>query len=620
MKSQKKKPLHPPIDETSKTRQIAIGIFLVIATLAVYWQVLDHEFVNYDDNEYLTKNWHVQSGLNGESVIWAFTTSHFKNWHPITWLSHIIDFQLFGLDPTGHHLVNLLFHLANSLLLFTVLFRLTGAIWQSGFVAALFALHPINVESVAWLAERKNVLSTFFWLLTMWAYIRYTENPSAKRYGWVALFLTLGLMSKPMLVTLPFVLLMMDYWRQLQFEQEDKRLDILSLIREKIPLFLIVVGSSIITFIAQKSGATLKSETILSLQARIVNALVSYWEYLEKTVWPTRLAVFYPHPGNALGLWKAILCSMALLGITAVAIRLIKKAPYFAFGWFWYLGTLVPVIGIVQAFKWMHGMADRYMYIPMIGIFIIVAWGLADLLARWNHQEKTPALFAGLLIPFMVITWTQVGHWKNSITLFKHAISVTDTKYPDQALMHNNLGIVLEERGRISEAMTHYRTAMKIKPDFALPHNNLGNVLFATQNNEEAITYYNSALKLRPDYAMAHNNLGIALEKKGELEEAIAHYRKAVRLEPNLVLAHYNLGIVLKEKGELEEAIFHYQEALKYKPNFALAHINLGNVLLGMQEFDKAIIQYRLAIKIDPNLALAHNNLKIALLRSEASR
>ena len=536
----------------------------------------------------------------------------------------MLDFQLYGSHPKGHLLINLLIHIANALLLFLVLFRMTGALWQSGFVAAMFALHPFNVESVAWVAERKNVLSTFFWLLTMWAYIHYVEKPGLKRYGLIALFFTLGLMSKPMLVTLPFVLLMLDFWplgrwRFLPESEKNKASNggekFSKLIREKIPFFIIVVGSSIITFIVQKSGGALKAMEDNSLSARIANAMVSYVTYLGKTFWPSGLSVFYPHPGDTLPAWQAFICAALLLGISFFAVQKMRKAPYLAFGWFWFLGTLVPVIQIVQTGA--HAMADRYAYVPTIGLFIIIAWGLPDLLARWNHREKAPVIFAGLLIPLMVATGNQVDHWKDSITLFKHAISVTDNKYPDIALTHNNLGIAQEEKGRISEAITHYRTAMKIKPDFALPHNNLGNVLFATKKTEEAITYYKSALKLNPDYAMAHSNLGIALEEKGEFEEAIAHYREAVRLEPNLVLAHYNLGIVLKEKGELEEAISHYRAAIKFKPDFVLAHINLGNVLLAIQKTDEAITHYRFAIKINPNHTLAHNNLKIALRQSE---
>ena len=621
----KKKVVRPLTEESNKTMQIAICIFLVVATFTVYWQVQDHEFLNYDDKEYVTNNWNVKAGLTSESIKWAFTTGHFANWHPMTWLSHMLDFQLYGSHPKGHLLINLLIHIANALLLFLVLFRMTGALWQSGFVAALFALHPFNVESVAWISERKNVLSTLFWLLTIWSYVRFVEKPSPKRYGLTALFLMVGLMSKPMLVTLPFVLLMLDFWplgRWRLLPESEKNNDLKEgekfskLIREKIPFFIIVVGSSIITFIVQKSGGALKAMEDNSLSARIANAMVSYVTYLGKTFWPSGLSVFYPHPGDTLPAWQAFICAALLLGISFFAVQKMRKAPYLAFGWFWFLGTLVPVIQIVQTGA--HAMADRYAYVPTIGLFIIIAWGLPDLLARWNHREKAPVIFAGLLIPLMVATGNQVDHWKDSITLFKHAISVTDNKYPDIALTHNNLGIAQEEKGRISEAITHYRTAMKIKPGFALPHNNLGNVLFATKKTEEAITYYKSALKLNPDYAMAHSNLGIALEEKGEFEEAIAHYREAVRLEPNLVLAHYNLGIVLKEKGELEEAISHYREAIKFKPDYDLAHINLGNALLAIRKTDEAITHYRFAIKINPNHILAHNNLKIALRQSEA--
>ena len=616
--------VRPLTNEAYKTIQIAICIILVVATFAVYWQVLDHEFLNYDDKEYVINNWNVKAGLTSESITWAFTTSHFSNWHPMTWLSHMLDYQLYGSHPKGHLLTNLLIHIANVLLLFIVLLRMTGALWQSGFVAALFALHPFNVESVAWISERKNVLSTLFWLLTIWSYARFVEKPGPKRYGLTALFLMVGLMAKPMLVTLPFVLLMLDFWplgRWRILPENEKNNDskegvkFSKLIWEKIPFFIIVVGSFIVTFIVQKGGGALKAMEDNSLSARIANAMVSYVTYLGKTFWPSGLSVFYPHPSNTLPVWKAYVCVALLMVITLVAVRWIRRTPYLAFGWFWFLGTLVPVIQIVQTGA--HAMADRYTYIPIIGLFIMVAWGLPDLLARWNHREKAPVIFAGLLIPLMVVTWNQVGHWKDSITLFKHAISVTDNKYSDLALTHNNLGIAQEEKGRLSEAIAQYRTAMKIKPDFALPHNNLGNILFASQKTEEAITYYKSALQLSPDYAMAHSNLGIALEEKGEFEEAIAHYREAVRLEPNLVLAHYNLGIVLKEKGELEEAIFHYRAAIKFKPDFVLAHINLGNVLLAIQKTDEAITHYRFAIKINPNHILAHNNLKIALRQSE---
>ncbi|MFP6637917.1 MAG: glycosyltransferase family 39 protein, partial [Nitrospinaceae bacterium] len=346
----------------------------MVSTLAVYWQVQDHEFNNFDDPEYITENWHVQTGLTGESVVWAFTTSHASNWHPMTWLSHMLDYEIYGDRPKGHLLTNVLLHITNALLLFVVLFRLTGAIWKSAFVAVLFALHPLNVDSVAWAAERKNVLSTLFWLLTLWGYIRYVNNPSIKKYGLVVLFLALGLMSKPMLVTLPFVLLLLDYWPLRRWkignengslERIDNSIPITRLILEKVPLLLLVIGSIITTLIVQKMGGAVKSFDIYPLKERIINALVSYLSYLHKMLWPSNLSVFYPYAEGALPVWEGIICGTVLVGITVLAVKWIREAPYFAVGWFWYLGTLVPVIGIVQVGG--QAMADRYAYVPLIG-------------------------------------------------------------------------------------------------------------------------------------------------------------------------------------------------------------------------------------------------------------
>jgi protein O-mannosyl-transferase len=427
-RQQKKKSLHPLAGETEKTQQTAICIFLVIATLAIYWQVLGHDFSNLDDPKYVTKNFHVQAGLSLDNIKWAFTTVYFSYWIPMTWLSHIIDFQLFGLNPKGHHLTSLLIHIANALILFGVLLKMTGALWRSGLVAALFALHPLNVESVVWIAERKNVLSTFFWILTLGAYAHYVKKPTIKKYGLVALFLALGLMSKPMLVTLPFVLLLLDYWplerwkpdRQTGAKQIENPISLSRLIWEKAPFFLMVVGSSITVFILQKMGGAVKSIEAFPLEDRIINALVSYLSYLQKMIWPSELSVFYAHAGNTLPVWKGLVSAALIIVFTAWVIRKIWRIPYLAVGWFWYLGTLVPVIGIVQIGE--QAMADRYAYVPLIGIFIIVAWGVPDLLARWNHREKAPTLFAGLVVALMVATSTQVAFWKNDIKLFKHAL------------------------------------------------------------------------------------------------------------------------------------------------------------------------------------------------------
>jgi len=382
---------HPLADEANKTVKIIIYVLLVLATFAIYSQVQDHEFINYDDDLYITNNLNVQAGLTSESVEWAFTTMDTEDWSPVTWLSHILDYQLYGLNPKGHYLTNLFLHIANALILLLVLSRMTGKLWQSAFVAAIFAFHPLNVESVAWLAERKNVLSTLFWLLTMWAYIRYAEKPTIKSYGLVFLFFTLGLMSKAMLVTLPFALLLLDYWplRRLKFEQERggnetsekntaRRSEVFRLVLEKIPLFLLTTGLSIMTFIA--ATKTLQAFSV-PLKERIIHSLITYLAYLQKMFWPSKLSSFYPYPENALSVTQGIFCGMVLVGITFISIKLIRKAPYFAVGWFWYLGTLVPVIGIFQAGG--HAMADRYAYISLIGIFIIVAWGVPELLKEW---------------------------------------------------------------------------------------------------------------------------------------------------------------------------------------------------------------------------------------------
>jgi len=576
--------------------KVLICIFLIVATFCIYSQVQDHEFINFDDDLYITNNLNVQAGLTSKSVLWAFTNFDTGSWFPVTWFSHILDYQLYGLHAKGHHLTSLFLHIANALILFIVLSRMTGKLWQSGFVAAMFAFHPLNVESVAWAAERNNVLSTLFWLMTMWAYIHYAEKPTIKRYGLVFLFFTLGLMSKPMLVTLPFALLLLDYWplRRLKFGQERdgnetsekntaKRSETFRLVLEKIPLFLLTTGLSIVTFINTKSLGAIAEDVTFS--TRLTNATISNLEYLEKMIWPEKLAIFYAHPGNTLAVWKGILCGMALLGITIISIRLIRKAPYFAVGWFWYLGTLLPVIGIVQAGG--HAMADRYAYIPLIGIFIIVAWGVPELISKWRYKGKVLSISVGIIIfTLLITTWEQVSHWKNSITILKHAIRVTDKKYPDTARIHYNLGFALFSIKKTEEAISHYKMAIKLNPDYAEAYINLGAVLFHAKMTEEAIDYFKEAIKLNPDFADAHNNLGAALVAEGKIEEAISHYKMAIKIKPDYVEAHNNLGNALFQKGEMKEAINHYREALKLKPDLVAAQKNLEMALLLSEELE----------------------------------
>ena len=567
--------------------KIAICIFLAVSTFAVYSQVQDHEFINYDDDKYVTNNEYVKAGFTRDSVGWALTTSYNSNWHPMTWLSHMLDAQLFGPNSKGHHLTNLLFHIANVLLLFLVLLRMTGALWQSGFVAALFALHPLNVESVAWVAERKNVLSTFFWLLTMWAYIRYAQKTNLKRYSLVILFFAMGLMSKPMLVTLPFVLLLLDYW-PLRRLQSDRRTAISRLVYEKIPLLVLVAGSVVTTLTVQKMGGALGSLNAFPIQERVINALVSYWLYLQKMIWPGGLAIFYAHPENTLSVWKGLATAALLALVTTAAIRLARRAPYFAVGWFWYLGTLIPVIQLVQTGS--IAMADRYAYVPLIGIFIIIAWGLPELLAKWRLRSRILTIAAGIWIStLMLMTWNQVSHWKNSITIFSHAIEVTDIEYPDFLLAHNNLANALLAEGRTGKAISHYKMAINLMPDYAVNHSHLANALFAEQKTEEAISHYKTAVKLLPDYATAHYNLGFALMKGKKTGEAIFHFKMAIQLKPNNTNAHSNLGNALLAEQKTKEAISHYKIAINLKPDNPLALQNFKMALLRLAEKKKSL-------------------------------
>jgi len=506
--------------------KVLICIFLMVATFCIYSQVQDHEFINFDDNVYVTESSLVQAGLTNENIIRVFTTTHFSGWAPITSISYMLDYQLYGLNPKGYLLTNLFFHIANSLLLFLVLFRMTGAIWQSAFVAAMFALHPLNVESVAWVAERKNVLSTFFLLLTIWAYIRYAEKPTIKRYGLVFLLFAFGLMSKSMLVTLPFVLLLLDYWplerfklgrreREFKIAQKDTYFNgennISKLVLEKFPLLILSALCSITTLILfEKGHGEPVAQDSVSILTILTNAMISYFEYLWKMLWPKGLAILYAHPGNTLAVWKGVLCGIALLVITTISIKLIRKAPYFVVGWFWYLGTLIPVIGFIPLGQ--HLIADRYAYLPLIGIFVIIAWGVPELLKEWPYRKNVLTASAGILIlTLMPITWIQVSHWKNSITIFKHAIRVTDKKYPNFASIHYNLGIALVAEGKNEEAISHYKMAIKINPDFALAHNNLGIALFNAKMTEEAIDYFKEAIRIRPGFAAAQKNLETVL-------------------------------------------------------------------------------------------------------------
>jgi protein O-mannosyl-transferase len=582
---------------------LSVCLLLALVTLAVFWRVTDHEFVIYDDGEYVVKNAQVQAGLTIQGVKWAFTTFS-ANWHPLTWLSHMLDCQLFGLNPAGHHGMSLFFHIANTLLLFLVLCRMTKALWRSAFVAALFALHPLHVESVAWVAERKDVLSAFFFMLTMGAYVRYVERPDIRRYIPLLVFFVLGLMSKPMLVTLPFVLLLLDYWPLGRLDSAKPDVSdtgrkkrkaaqapspaaaqrkqagirhrwrvIRALVWEKVPLFAFSAVSSVITFYCQQKGGTMVLFYAVPLDARVGNALVSYVVYLGKMIWPQNLAVFYPHP-VVQPVWHVLGAALVLVAITILAIRGAKRFPWCAVGWLWFLGTLVPVIGLVQV--GMQAMADRYTYIPFIGLFIVVAWGIPEFLKTWRLPRAAGATSAvAVLVALMFATLVQLQYWRNSITLFSHTIAVTT----DNAMAYMNLGTAWFTKGNFEEAIAYYRKAIRIHPDYGDAYNNMATVFFLRGEIGEAESALREALRINPDCAEAHYNLGTILASRGTLDGAAAHFQEALRIIPGWAKVHNNLGSALLMQGNIDGAVLHFREALRLQPDYARARDNLSDAL-----------------------------------------
>jgi len=608
---------------------LLVCLFLIATIFVLYSPILRHDFISLDDDLYITENHHVREGLTRASFTWAFTATHASNWHPLTWLSHILDCQLYGLKPGGHHLTSLVFHIVNAVLLFIVLTRMTGARWRSGFAAALFAFHPLHVESVAWVAERKDVLSTFFWILTIWMYARYVERPGLSRYMLPLFTMALGLMAKPMLVTLPFVLLLLDYWPLARFRPSQtggqssattrtfKELvsPFLRLFLEKIPFFVLASASSIVTFLVQKGGGAVAPLEVYSIKIRIANSLVSYVKYMGKMIWPHPLSVYYPHPGDDLSMWKAVGAGVLLLCISILVVLGMRRYRFLALGWFWYLGTLVPVIGLVQVGT--QAMADRYTYVPLIGLYITIAWGIPEFLAGWRHRRMAIlALASAAIWALMMCSWLQIQLWKNSLRLFEYASRVTSGNW----VIHNNLGLELEKDGRLEEALHHYKKSLEINPSFCLAHSNLGVALEETGRLDEAVKHYYEALRIKPDFAAAHYNLANFLKNQGRLEEAVKHYYEALRIKPDFADAHYNLAIFLKNQGRLEEAVKHYYEALRVKPNYADVHNSLG-IALGLQgRLEEAVKHYYEALKIEPNDAQAHNRLGIALAKQGSLR
>jgi tetratricopeptide (TPR) repeat protein len=632
-----------------------MAALLALVTVAIYWPVMRHAFVNYDDPAYVTDNPHVQAGLTWEGLAWSFGRVHGSQtyWHPLTWVSHMVDCQLYGLKSGGHHLTSMLLHAANAVLVFLVFSRMTGAFWRCVVLSALFALHPLQVDSVAWVAERKTLLSAFFWLLSLWAYVRYAELQSPKSkvqspaarvtghgtriaqfpslfYFLSLFFMACGLMSKPVLVTIPFVLLLLDYWplrrfqhstlnaprstsspiHGLELKTQDSGLKVLvPLLWEKLPFFALAVAASVITVLAHQALGMLNSVSTPPWDARLENALVSYVRYLGKTFWPSRLAVFYPYP-TAWPMWPVVACALLLLAISGLVLGAARSRPWLFVGWFWFLGVLVPFIGLIQAGA--QAMADRFMYLPALGIFVALIWGLHGLAKRWRYQPNGLSVAgAAAILLCLVLTRRQLGYWKNSETLFQHALGVTENNY----LAHNSLGTVLGEKGQIDEAMREFRKAIRLKPDYALAHNNLGSALNRKGQIDEAIGEFQEVIRLKPNYAEAHKNLGMALFRQGQTDEAIRELQAATRLKPDDAEAHHNLGMTLFRQGQIDEAIGEFRQAIRLQPDFPEAHNNLGNALVRQGQIDEGISQYQEAIRLKPDYALAHSNLGIALVR-----
>jgi protein O-mannosyl-transferase len=619
-----------------------ICVLLALAVLLVFGQTSRHEFINCDDGPYVYENTQVVQGLTLTGIVWAFTHSQAGFWHPLTWISHMLDCQLYGLNAGGHHLTNVLLHAASAILLFLVLRRMMGlrsnksigvttpqggTLWPSAFVAAVFAIHPLRVESVAWVSERKDVLSGLFFMLTLWAWACYAESQSRAEgresrakaasaldprlwtldYWLVLLFFALGLMSKQMLVTVPFVLLLLDYWPLERFTIYDLRFTIPRLLLEKLPLFLLAIAAGFIAFLTQKSDGAVATIESLSLGLRLANGLVSYVTYILKMLWPDNLAIFYPYPAEV-PMWRIVVAGALLLFITMQAVIFARQRPYLLVGWLWYLGMLVPVIGLVQVGLQSH--ADRFTYLPQIGLYLVVAWAAKDLTGSWRwHRQvlRTGAVFVVAVL--MLCAWKQTSSWRNSELVWTQTLACTSGNY----FAHNNFGDAVMGQGRLVEATRHFQMAIEIKPNYAEAYYNLGVVLDRQGKPGEAIDHYQKALEINPNHAEAHNNLGMVLAQQGRTAEAIGHFQKAIEVKPGFEEAHNNLGNALALHGKYVEAIEQYRQALVARPDYAEAHNNLGNALLLQGRYAEAVGHFQKALQLRPDDTKARQSLDTAL-------
>jgi protein O-mannosyl-transferase len=587
-----------------------IYLGLAAAIFAVYGQVWGHAFLNYDDPDYVTANALVQGGLTAAGFLSAFASAHASNWIPLTWLSHMLDSQLFGLRSGPQHLMNVAIHALSTLLLYAFLWKATEARWRSVFVAFMFALHPLHVESVAWIAERKDVLCGLFWMLTFLAYLKYVERRSVGHSAVVALMVACALMAKPMAVTLPLVLLLLDIWPLRRFEREK----LTALAIEKIPLIALAIGSAIVTYVVQESTGAVSGTDKIAMINRVANAFASYFTYFVEFVWPSNLAVFYPYPESPQ--WILAAAGIAALAvITVFVIHQFRERPYFAVGGMWYSVTLLPVIGLVQVGAQAH--ADRYMYLPMIGLSIAIVWGLTDWFKGkgWS-QTALAAGTAAVCATWAIVTFINLDDWRDSIALFERAIEVTDRN----AIAYNNLGSALWDQGRLPEALPQFEMAVRIQPQAPEKQDNLGSALTAAGRFEEAQVHLERALQLSPDFAKAHVDLALAFTRQGKIGDATAHYLTALRLQPDNPEAHYGIAGILAQQGRMQEALPHFQKALphmidelKKKPDSLEGHYNLGTVYALMGRTDEAIVEFTSAVRLGPDDPESRFNLATAL-------
>lgn len=584
----------------NKKYKYFIVIFLIVFSLIAFGRILGNDFINFDDNKYITENNHIKDGINAKSIKWAFTTSYFSYWHPLTWLSIMLNWSLFGANASGHHLVSLLWHIGSAILLFLFLSKTTGSLWPSAFVAALFALHPLRVESVAWATECKDVLSMFFGMATLYAYAYYAEKPQISKYFLCLLLFALALMSKPMLVTLPFIMLLLDYWplgrwqkalnpvnipvpvnvksvkkkkrhkhavpteKKLSMHVKKRTYLIGNLLWEKVPFFFLALVLSIGLIGQQQSVGGIASLQQIPFSDRIMNTIVSYVAYLGKTFWPVDLAVFYPYK-HSFPIGQVLGASLLLLGISIIVVYLARRTPFLTVGWFWYLGVLFPVNGLINVHPTAPAMADRFTYLPSIGIAIMLTWGVIYLLPKEKLRKIIiiPAMM--ILAALTFLTWQQCSYWKNSISLFNHTLRSTKNNY----LAHTNLGVALDAEGKNDQALAHYLSALKINPLYDKAHYNLAMAFKEQGNIEASFKHFQETLLSNPNFPDAHNNIGIILEKYfKKYDEAIYHYEQELKIVPNNPGTHFNLGIALAIKGNLKEAAEHFRRAIDLKPDY----------------------------------------------------